>query len=226
MASLLEKVSILISANLHYLVDQALKSNSMAVIDHYIRQLEDHLECMEDAAATVGAQVKSINRKLLVQEQKADDLDRAINGFLKDGKEIMAKSSQEKFNNTQRLATTYREQLTHLESEYQKLLASRQKLKNRLFTVKQQREELQALLDLAKSKEAAVKVMESLDDLRESKDNDISRIAQGIYARLDKATIVTEIKSTSFEEQMEHVLDQNTIAVQLAERKKALLENK
>jgi hypothetical protein len=29
MASLLEKVSTLISANLHYMVDQALKSNSL-----------------------------------------------------------------------------------------------------------------------------------------------------------------------------------------------------
>ncbi len=35
MASLMEKVSTLISANLHYMVDQALKTNSMAVIDVY-----------------------------------------------------------------------------------------------------------------------------------------------------------------------------------------------
>ena len=55
MASLMEKVSTLISANLHFMVDQALKSNSMAVIDQYIRQVEDNLEDLEDAAATVGA---------------------------------------------------------------------------------------------------------------------------------------------------------------------------
>ena len=52
MASLLEKFSTLISANLHYMVDQALKSNSLAVIDQYIRQVEDNLEDLEDAAAT------------------------------------------------------------------------------------------------------------------------------------------------------------------------------
>ena len=55
MASLLEKVSTLISANLHYMVDQALKSNSLAVIDQYIRQVQNNLEELEDAAAIDGA---------------------------------------------------------------------------------------------------------------------------------------------------------------------------
>jgi phage shock protein A len=71
MATLLEKVSTLISANLHSLVDQALKANSLAVIDQYIRQVEDHLEDLEDAAATVGGEVKSIKRKLQDHEQKS-----------------------------------------------------------------------------------------------------------------------------------------------------------
>ena len=74
MASLLEKVSTLISANLHALVDQALKANSMAVIDQYIRQVEDHLEDLEDAAATIGGEIKSIKRKLDEHVEKAADL--------------------------------------------------------------------------------------------------------------------------------------------------------
>ena len=48
MASLFEKVAVLISANLHALVDQALKSNSLAVIDQYVRQVEENLEDLED----------------------------------------------------------------------------------------------------------------------------------------------------------------------------------
>jgi phage shock protein A len=51
MATLLEKVSTLISANLHSLVDQALQSNSLAVIDQYIRQVEDQLVELGDATA-------------------------------------------------------------------------------------------------------------------------------------------------------------------------------
>ena len=40
MASLFEKINTLISANLHSMVDRALESNSVAVMDEYIRQAE------------------------------------------------------------------------------------------------------------------------------------------------------------------------------------------
>jgi phage shock protein A len=222
MASLLEKVSTLISANLHALVDQALKSNSLAVIDQYIRQVEDHLEDLEDAAATVGGEVKSIKRKLDDHEQKATELDRAIDAFLMEGNEATATAAQSKLNSTQRLIETYGEQLTRLEVEYHKLLDAKVKLEARLATMKQQREELQALLELAKSKEVAVRAMKGLDDLMGSGDTDISRIAQSIYARLDKATTATEMRAASLDEQIDQVLDRGVIDAQLAERKKRL----
>ena len=59
MASLLEKINTLISANLHAMVDKALQSNSVAVMDEYIRQAEDNLDKLEDATATVGGEVKT-----------------------------------------------------------------------------------------------------------------------------------------------------------------------
>jgi len=222
MATLLEKVSTLISANLHALVDQALKSNSMAVIDQYIRQVEDHLENLEDAAATVGGEVKSIKRKLDDNEQKMTELDRAVDAFLMEGNEATATATQSKLNSTRRLVETYREQLTRLEVEYQKLLEAKVKLEARLATMKQQREELQALLELAKSKEVAVKAMKGLDDLMGSGDTDIGRMAQSIYARLDKATTATEMRAASLDEQIDQVLDRSVIDGQLAERKKKL----
>ena len=63
MASLLEKVDTLIKANLHALVDKALQSNNIAVIDQYIRDVDNNLDALEDAAATVGGQVKTLERK-------------------------------------------------------------------------------------------------------------------------------------------------------------------
>jgi phage shock protein A len=222
MASLLEKVSTLISANLHSLVDQALKNNSLAVIDQYIRQVEDNLADLEDAAATVGGEVKSIRRKLQDHEQKEGELDRAIDAFLTEGNDATATATQSKLNSTQRLIQTYKEQLTRLQAEYQKLLEAKVKLEARLATMKQQREELQALLELAKSKETAVRAMRGLDDLMGSGDTDISRMAQSIYARLDKATTATEMRAASLDEQIDQVLDRSTIDGQLAERRKRL----
>jgi len=101
-------------------------------------------------------------------------------------------------------------------------LDAKVKLEARLATMKQQREELQALLELAKSKETAVKAMKGLDDLMGSGDTDISRIAGSIYARLDKATTATEMRAASLDEQIDEVLDRSVIDGQLAERKKRL----
>lgn len=226
MATLLEKVSTLISANLHALVDQALKANSMAVIDQYIRQVEDHLESLEDAAATIGGEIKSIRRKLDDHNQRAEELDKAIDAFLLEGNETAAAASQSRLNSTSKLVETYKEQLSRQEVEYQKLLDAKVKLEARLTTMKQQRAELQALLELAKSKEIIVKTMESLDDLVGSGDSDISRLAQNIYDRLDKATAAVEIRATSLDEQIDTVLGREEIDRQLDERKKRLALDK
>lgn len=222
MASLLEKVATLISANLHYMVDQALQTNSLAVIDQYTRQVEDNLEDLEDAAATVGGEVKTIKRKLADQEQRATELDRAIDAFLVEGNDAAAVAAQSKLNSTQRVLEVYRQQVDRQEVEFRKLLDAKVKLDARLSTMKQQREELQALLELAKSKETTVKAMKSLDDLMGSGDSDISRIADSIYKRLDKATTASEIRAASLDEQMDEVLERSALDGQLAERKQKL----
>jgi phage shock protein A len=222
MASLLEKVSTLISANLHYMIDQALQSNSPAVIDQYIRQVETNLADLEDAAATVGGEVKSIKRRLNDQEQRHTELDRAVDAFLTEGNNGAAVAAQSQLNSTARLVETYREQVQRQEGEFRKLLDAKVKLEARLATMKQQREELQALLDLAKSKETTVKAMKSLDDLMGSGDSDIKRIADSIYNRLDKASTASEMRATSLDEQMDQVLERSVLESQLSERKKKL----
>jgi phage shock protein A len=222
MASLLEKVRTLISANLHAIVDAALKSNSIAVVDQYIRQIEDSLEDLEDATATVGGQVKTLRRKLEEYRSKADELDRNIDFFLKDGKEEVAAAAQSKLNSTQRLVANYEEQLARQEKEFEALQNARLKLEAKLTSIRQEREELQALLDLARSKELTAKAISSLDDLAGSGDTDVARIAESIRARLDKATAKTEMMATSLDAQMDEVLERHAIDQQLAERKKRL----
>lgn len=222
MASLLEKVSTLISANLHYMVDQALKTNSLAVIDQYMRQVQNNLEELEDAAATVGGEVKTLQRKLNEYEQKSTELDHAIDAFLTEGNESAAAAAQSKLNSTNRLLENYQEQVERQDKEFKTLLNAKVKLEARLSTMKQEREELQALLELAKSKEQTVKVMKSLDDLAGSGDGDISRIAESIHARLDKASAASEMRAANLDAQMDDVLERSTLDLQLAERRKKL----
>jgi phage shock protein A len=222
MASLLDKVATLIKANLHYLVDQALKQNSLAVIDQYIREVEDNLDKLEDAAATVGGQVKTLKRKFDEFQAKAEELDRNIDILLQEGREELAVAAQSKLNSTQRLADNYREQHERQKAEYEKLLDAKLKLEAKLTTIKQEREELQALLDLARAKELTAKTISSLDDLVGAGDDDIGRIAESIRTRLDKAAARGEMAATRLDAQMDEVLERTTLDAQLAERKKRL----
>ncbi len=222
MASLLEKVGTLISANLHALVDQALKSNSLAVIDQYVRQVDNNLEALTEAAATVGGEVKTLRRKQDQYEGKVADLDRSINVFLREGKEELAAAAQSKLNSTRRLVESYQEQADRLQQEYQNLLDSRLKLEAKLTAIRQEREELQALLELAQSKELTVKTIRSLDDLVGAGDADVSRVAESIRKRLDRASAQTEMLSSSLDEQMDEILERSEIDGQLAERKAKL----
>ena len=222
MASLLDKVRTLISANLHSMVDSALKANSVAVMDEYIRQAENNLDALEDAAATVGGEVKTLKRKADEYAALVTKLDKDIDALLQQNREDLATAAQSKFNSTQKLAEQYKEQYARQQAEYQNLLDAKLKLEAKLTTTKQEREELLALLDLAKSKELTVKTMKSLDDVTGNSDADIARIGESIRARLDKASAKSEMMATRLDDQMDQVLGKSELDNQLAERKKRL----
>lgn len=221
MASLLERVGTLISANLNWLVSQALKANSMAVVDEYIRKVEDNLEALEDAAATVGGEAKTLRRKHEEFQAKAEDLDRNIDIFLKEEKNSLAVAAQSRYNTMARLAESYGEQADAQEGEFQKLLDGKLKLEAKLTEVRQERVELEAMLELAKSKELTHKVVEGVAGVTTA-EGGIDDIREAIQKRLDKATAMGEIDANRLDNQMAEVLEQDLLERQLAERKKRL----
>ncbi len=222
MASLLDKVSTLIQANLHSLVDNALKSNSMAVIDQYIRDVDNNLDALEDAAATVGGQVKTLERKRDEYKKQMDDLDRNIDLFLTQNKDDLARAAQAKLNSVKGLYDTYNSQLERQQKEYKSLLDARLKLQAKLTTIRQQREEMVALLDLAKAKEITNKAIKSLDDLAGVGDADVARMADSIRTRLDQASARAEMAASNLDAQMDDALGRGELDAQLEERKRRL----
>jgi phage shock protein A len=222
MASLLEKAQTLISANLHDMVDKALEANSVAVMKQYIRDAESNLDALEDAAATVGGEVKTLERKYKEYKQKADKLDRNVDALIMQGKTDLARAAQTELNTTRRLQEQYHEQWVRQEREYESLKAARLKLQAKLTTIKQEQKELEALLELAKSKEATVKAIKSLDDLVGVGDADIARLGESIRGRLDKATAYSEMYADRLDNQMDDALGKAEIDIQLEERKRRL----
>jgi phage shock protein A len=109
-----------------------------------------------------------------------------------------------------------------MQREYQSLMDARLKLEAKLTTIKQEREELEALLELAKSKEITAKTIKSLDDLSGAGDADVARIADSIRNRLDRASAESEMRAASLDKQMDEVLGRDELDSQLAARKARL----
>jgi phage shock protein A len=222
MASLLSKVQTLISASLHAMVDNALKANSVAVFDEYIRQAENNLDELEDALVTVRGQVKTLQRKYEMFRAEADQLDADIDRLLKLGKEDLAVAAQAQYNSKLELAEDYKQQWEKQEAEANKLSNARLKLEAKLRMIKQEREQIVALIELARSKEIASKAIRSLDDLEGLGDADIARVTEQIRSRLDRADAEMEITATRLETQMDEVLGKERLNDQLEERKRRL----
>lgn len=222
MATLLEKVQTLISANMHEMVDKALETNSVAVMKQYIRDAESNLDELEDAAATVGGEVKSMERKYKEYKKKADQLDRNIDALLMQGKADLARAAQNELNSARRLQEQYHEQWVRQQREYESLLNARLKLQAKLQTIRQEQKELEALMRLAKSKETTVKAIKSLDDLMGVGDADIARLGESIRSRLDKASAHSEMYADRLDNQMDAALGSAELDLQLEERKRRL----
>ena len=221
MASILDRVGTLISANINYMINEAMKANSIAIVDQYIRNVETNLEALEDATATVGGEAKTLRRKTNEFQGQVDELDHNINLFLKEGKEPLAVAAQSRYNTLKRLADQYREQAEAQEAEYQKLQDAKLKLEAKLTEVKQERVELQAMLELARSKELTHKTVEGVAGVTEAEAG-IDDMREAVRKRLDKAQAQSELDAGRLDNQMAEVLEEHTINIQLEEHKRKL----
>ena len=138
------------------------------------------------------------------------------------GKEDLAMAAQSKYNSKIDMANQYREQFETQKREADKLADARLKLEAKLTTIKQEREHLLALLELAKSKEIAAKTIRSLDDLQGIGDSDIARVGDAIRSRLDRADAEMETYADRLDTRMDDVLDKARLDDQLAERRRRL----
>jgi phage shock protein A len=220
--SVLDKINTLISANLHAMIDSALQANSVKVMDEYVRQAEKNLESLEDATVTVGGSVKTLKRKYEEISAAAEKLDRDIDTLLTNGKSDLAAAAQAELNSKQQLAQEYYEQWQQQQGEYQKMLDSKLKLEAKLTTIKQEREHVQALMELAEAKASTNKTVKSLNDLAGVGDADIKRLTDSIRSRIDREDAQLEMSSTRLQDQMDEVLEKGAVDSQLEERRKRL----
>jgi phage shock protein A len=221
--SLFEKINTLISANLHSIVDRALETNSVQVMDEYIRQVERNLEALEDSAATVGGTVKTLKRKYEEFAAAAEKLDRDIDTLIVKGKNDLAGAAQAELNTKQQLSQEYYQQWQGQEGQYQKMLDMRLKLEGRLTMIKQEREHLRSLIELAEAKKVTLTTIKSLDQLSSVGDEQISSLSEQIRNRLDREDAKLDMATGRLSDEIDDAVRGGEIERQLEERRKRLL---
>jgi len=222
MASLVRKFRTLISANLHFLFDKALQSQSLAVLDEYIRKMTIQMRELYAAIETVAGNIKTVRRRHQELGDKADELNAAVDAFLIKGQDAQALAAQSRLNATREMMNTYEREWQRLHSSYRTLDDVYVKLEARFLMVKQEREELGHLLQLAKAREKLSRTIRSLDDLTGQGDAEVARVAEGIRQRLDEAEAHNEILLGSLDRGMEDALSSVEIEAQLEERRQRL----
>lgn len=223
MPSILQKVQTLFSANMHGMIDRALETNSLRVMDEYIRQVERNLEALDDSAATVGGSVRTLKRKYEEFSNQSDKLDRDIDTLILRGKNDLAAAAQAEMNTKQELAQEYYEQWQAQEEQYQSMLNMRLKLESRLTTVKQEREKMRSLMELAETKKVMTKTLKAMDKLDTSGDQEIDNLLDSIYSKIDEEDARAELASRKLSDQIEDTVGIGQVELQLEERRQRLL---
>ena len=222
MASLLRKLRTLFKASLHEAADKALQKSDMAVYDEYIRQAEREVAEFTKSITPMFAQVQTSNRRREALANKAAELDYLVDQFLMKGKKTQAMVTQKQFSSIREMIRTYDASLEKQLSALEQMKDVQVKLEGRLAIAKQEREELNFLLQLAKSKEVATKSMKSLDSLMGSGDADVERAAENIRRRLDHADAAWEVQANSLDSQLDDAMHSLEVESELAARMERL----
>ncbi len=220
--SFFDKLNAFVNANLHGVVDRALESRSVRVMDEYIRQAERNLDALEESAATVGGTVKTLQRKHDELAASAATLDRDIDSLILNGRDDLATAAQAKLNTRQELAADYYEQWQEQERQYHLLLDMRTKLAARLSTMRQERQRLIALIELTEARKVTTRTIRSLDQLAHSGDAQITELAEGIRSNLDREDARLELATANLGSQIEDAIGNAEVDRQLEERRKRL----
>lgn len=222
MASLFRKLRTLFRAKLHDAADKALQKSDMAIYDDFIRQSERELDSFKQTLTPMFAQVKSSKRRRESLANKAAKFDLMVDEFLRQGKRTEAMVTQKQFRSTMELIQTYDASLARQVAALEQMDDVRVKLEGRLDIAKQEREELNFLLQLAKSKEISTQSMKSLDSLMGQGDSEVAQAAENIRSRLDHADAAWELQAESLDNQMDEAMHSLEVEADLAARMERL----
>jgi phage shock protein A len=187
MASLLEKIQVLVSADLNRLVDRALRTNEPAVFRHHIRELQSLQEQLSSQMVSLRAELTQMRRRSDEQQALVTKQDQEVDELLRSGLQEEALAAQDRLNQARLAAARLTEQVERLEGEYASLTESQARVEARVTALQQHEPAVDGLVGLARAKELTAAAQQSLDDLAGTGDPDVAQVVNSIRARLGEA---------------------------------------
>ncbi len=222
MASLMQKISTLIQGSLHELVDKAMREKSLAVIDVYIRDAGEGLDELNDAIATLDANLTGFNREREKLVARSAELDQATDRFLLKGDTSKAQAASAELIHVKELIAMQDKTIEQATKDLAEQRRGKDILQSKITTMRYEREKLAALLEMAKAKEVNLAARQKAADVLGSGDIDMDNLAKAIYARLDKADAKLRESENTLETSIDESIDAEKVNADLEERRKKL----
>lgn len=188
MASLLDKIQTLVSADLNRLVDRGLGgTNQEALYQHHIRELQTLQEQLGSQLVSLRAELNQMRKRSEEQQALVAQQDSEVDGLLQAGLQEDALAAQDRLNQTRLAANDAAGRVERLEAEYKQMSDAKDQLDARIQTLVRNEPEVRSMIGLARAKQLTAAARQSLDDLSGTGDPDAERVVGAIRTRLAEA---------------------------------------
>lgn len=225
MASILEKVRTLLSANFNDMIDRALKKNPIKVLNEYLRQHEEALDDMRhDRANALGA-LKTAERKVIETQDMIARIEEEIEAVLTDndaGNDYLAENLAQDLVGQE-------EKLNVLNQAYESsirvnkaLQMAESKMKGRIISLRNQISLLEAVKFEADIKKMSADRLISSAKMISSGSTSVEAMAESIKRERDQADAKFEVAMGTMDGALEDNLASSRASARLAQIRKRL----
>lgn len=226
MAGLFQKARVAALSTAHSLLDKIVDMNSIGAVKQHVRDLENALEDLEDAAAIAAGHVRTVQRDADQVRFQIKELNQNIDFILSDNNpanDHLARPLEARLIGLEQRASTKDDEIVTGQKSAQALSEAVSALRARYQNMAEQLHRLEAMDKGAKAKESAVEAMRQAGRLASAGGNvSIDAVADRIQRRADVADAKFERALGDMSGQVEKDVVLAQAEARLAQRKARL----
>ena len=165
MATLFDKVGLLVSANLHDLVNKALRANSVAVLNEQLRRGQESMEQLDETVIQIESDRRREFTKNFGMDTEIEQMTANIKTFMLAGNESRAATIVKQKMTKVAAEAASTKAIEDMDRELVQLRRAQDALSVKLDELKLTRDNVERALALAKSKNQTVETINDVTDI-------------------------------------------------------------